>query len=135
MVSWVALDNIIGIDSQLVDPENGDYRVSPGSPAEGYGCQIFADNEITNSFFEPDTEIKIDMSRKRSSIEVSGTIDENTIWQVDTVRVVGDVTIENDVILTIQAGTEIEFQDFYTKYNNIEFGHEGEGNIDEDPYF
>lgn len=28
-----------------------------------------------------------------------------------------------------------ECKDFYTIYNNIEFGHGGEGNIDEEPFF
>jgi hypothetical protein len=33
--------NIIGSDPLLIDPEHGDYRPQPGSPAEAYGCQTF----------------------------------------------------------------------------------------------
>ncbi len=46
-------------------------------------------------------------------IEVSGEITENTIWDTDTVKVVGDVNVNNEVILTINPGVIVEFQDHY----------------------
>ncbi|MHC4942534.1 MAG: right-handed parallel beta-helix repeat-containing protein [Planctomycetota bacterium] len=46
-------------------------------------------------------------------IEVSGPITEDTTWNADKVKVVGDVQVENGVILTIAAGVLVEFQDFY----------------------
>lgn len=114
MVSWAAPYNVIGIDPQLIDPENGDYRVTPGSPAEDYGCQIFP-AERTDPFQNNNQSI-IPWSKRicKSSIEVSGIISENTLWQADTVKVIGDIEISNGVILTISAGTKIEFQDFYS---------------------
>jgi len=54
-------------------------------------------------YFEPDPQ----------QFEVSGHISESTTWEADTVFVVGDVWIDNNVILTIPAGTRIEFQDNY----------------------
>ena len=33
--------NVIGLDPQLLDPEQGDFRLQPGSPALGYGCRVF----------------------------------------------------------------------------------------------
>ncbi|MFC2081354.1 right-handed parallel beta-helix repeat-containing protein, partial [Bacteroidota bacterium] len=45
-----------------------------------------------------------------TTIEVSGDITENTTWLDDTVKVLGDVTVNNNVILTISPGTYVEFQ-------------------------
>jgi len=113
VVSWAAPFNIIGIDPQLIDPENGDYRVTPGSPAEEYGCQIFPDHKNSNLFFEHEVDNTIEMRNKLSSIQFSGTIDEDTIWQADTVQVVGDIEINNNVVLTIFPSTRVEFQGYY----------------------
>ncbi|MCK5596427.1 MAG: hypothetical protein KAJ04_03175, partial [Candidatus Eisenbacteria sp.] len=33
--------NVVGVDPELTDPENGDFRPAPGSPASGYGCRTF----------------------------------------------------------------------------------------------
>ena len=49
----------------------------------------------------------------RSSMEVSGAIAFDTVWDADTVRVMGDVAVEDRVTLAIAAGTRIEFTDFY----------------------
>ena len=49
----------------------------------------------------------------RSSMEVSGAIALDTIWDADTVRVVGNVAINDGVTLTVTPGTRIEFSDFY----------------------
>lgn len=34
-------NNVVGLDPQLVAPEQGDFRPAPGSPAAAYGCQSF----------------------------------------------------------------------------------------------
>ena len=39
-----------------------------------------------------------------TSISVNGNITSNTVWTVDTVKVIGDVTIDNGVTLTINPG-------------------------------
>jgi len=49
----------------------------------------------------------------RETIEVSGAITEDTIWDVETVRVVGDVTVEDHVSLTVTPGVRVEFTDYY----------------------
>lgn len=49
----------------------------------------------------------------QTSIEVSGNIDSDTTWTADTVKVTGKVTILDDVTLTIEPGTIIQFQDYY----------------------
>ncbi len=114
MVSWAAPYNVIGIDPQLIDPENGDYRVTPGSPSEGYGCQIFP-IERAHSYKKPNPIIiPYKNIEYNNSIEVSGIIDEHTTWQADTVKVIGDIEIVEQIILTIVAGTKVEFQNFYS---------------------
>ena len=50
----------------------------------------------------------------RSSIEVSGAIAFDTVWDADTVRVVGNVAVDDGVTLTVAPGTRIEFGDFYS---------------------
>lgn len=49
----------------------------------------------------------------RSSIEVSGTILEDTFWAADTVKVIGNVEVAEGATLTISPGVIVEFQDFY----------------------
>jgi len=79
----------------------------------GYGCQIFPETDLAALQVE---ENKTYFSNivSRSSIEVSGSISENTLWDVDTVKVVGNVQVENGVTLSIAAGTKVEFQDYYS---------------------
>ncbi|MEA2103326.1 MAG: T9SS type A sorting domain-containing protein [Candidatus Cloacimonadota bacterium] len=114
MVSWAAQYNIIGIDPQLIDPENGDYRVYPGTAAEEYGCQIFpadlryqeGNSSLSSTIFGE--------NNARNSITISGVIETNAIWDVDTVKVVGDIEIADGVTLTIAGGTRVEFMGFYS---------------------
>ncbi len=96
----------------MIDPQHGDYRLAPDSPAQGYGCQTFrrADREPPP---EPPPPSICPGSYRNDLIEVSGSIDEDTVWSADTVSVVGDLTIEDGVTLTIQPGVRIEFQDYY----------------------
>lgn len=97
----------------MVDPENGDYSVIPGSPAEGYGCQIFSPN--TRHVYLPEKEIAFPIKNAfgRSSIEVGGNITSDEFWSADTIKVIDDVIIENGVTVSIEAGVKIEFQDYY----------------------
>ncbi len=52
-------------------------------------------------------------SAQPTSIEVSGSITENTVWSYDTVRVKGNLEIRDDITLTINPGTLVEFQGHY----------------------
>jgi hypothetical protein len=105
-------NNVIGLDPQLTDPEHGDYRPAPGSPAEDYGCRTFRRRRGAPCN-DPPVSIPSDRSPRRDEIEVAGPITEDTVWNVDLVRVIGDVIIENGVTLTIEPGVRIEFQDYY----------------------
>lgn len=49
----------------------------------------------------------------QTSIKISGIIDSDTVWDADTVKVIGDVIINPDIRLTILPGTYVEFQDYY----------------------
>ena len=48
-----------------------------------------------------------------TNIEVSGTISTNTVWSVDTVKVTGELTINNGITLSINPGVFVEFQGHY----------------------
>ncbi|MBL7113629.1 MAG: hypothetical protein ISS19_16950, partial [Bacteroidales bacterium] len=49
----------------------------------------------------------------QTTIEVSGSISDTTTWSYDTVKVTGDIIVENGVTLTISPGTYVEFQGHY----------------------
>jgi len=55
----------------------------------------------------------INYSVAQTTIEVSGNITTNTTWADDTVNVIGNVTISDDITLTINPGTYVEFQGYY----------------------
>ena len=117
--------NVVGVDPELVDPKNGDFR--PGPAAAGYGCQTFpllGDSRLARA------DVRSDPSEYpgahpsthrgahrpgagRSSVEVSGAVEFDTTWDADTVRVVGSVAVDDGVTLTIAPGTRVEFADFY----------------------
>ena len=105
--------NVIGIDPELTDPENGDYRPVPGSPAEDYGCQTFG-RARAPTVDDPALPGVCTGSFRDDVIDVSGSISEDTVWSAETVRVVGDVTVEDGVTLTIAPGVLVEFQDYYS---------------------
>jgi hypothetical protein len=103
---------VIGVDPRLVDPEHGDYRLAPDSPAAGYGCRTFGRrtlprNELATAPLRPPN------APGRETIEVSGAITRDTVWDAETVRVVGDVTVEDGVTLTIAPGVLVESADYY----------------------
>ncbi|MDD3049667.1 MAG: T9SS type A sorting domain-containing protein [Candidatus Cloacimonetes bacterium] len=105
-------NNIIGEDPQLIDPENGDYRPAPGSPAVNYGCQTWGEPLIQIHNL-PSISPKKDFGFRRSLIEVSGEIAGDEFWNADTIRVTGELSILSDAVLTIAPGTVVEFNDFY----------------------
>lgn len=47
------------------------------------------------------------------TITVSGDIASDTTWLADTVKVTGDVTVQDDITLSIGSGTYVEFQGYY----------------------
>ncbi len=48
-----------------------------------------------------------------SQMDVSGTIAADTVWTADTVMVSGDITVEDNVILTIEPGTLVQVNGKY----------------------
>lgn len=51
---------------------------------------------------------------KATSISVSGTISTNTTWTgVDTVKVIGNIVVQDAITLTIDPGILVEFQGYY----------------------
>ncbi|MFO7896477.1 MAG: FlgD immunoglobulin-like domain containing protein [Candidatus Cloacimonadales bacterium] len=92
----------------MIDPENGDYRVEPGTAAVDYGCQIFGENRILaiDARTSPSAE-------RREQIEVSGIIEEDTHWNAEQVFVTGDILVEEAATLSIEPGTEIIFSGYY----------------------
>lgn len=46
-------------------------------------------------------------------IEISGPLNENTTWDIDTVKIIGDLLIEENINLKVSAGTYIELQGYY----------------------
>ena len=97
----------------MVDPENGDYSLTVGSPAEGYGCQIFPTSK--RQVILPEEEIihQAKNTYRRSSIEVGGSITSDEFWSADTIKVIDNVIIENGVTVSIEAGVKVEFQGYY----------------------
>ena len=104
-------NNIIGIDPLLTDPEQGDYRPLPGSAAEDYGCQTFLEGKPSAP--NRPTPRAHSSGGRRDEIIVAGSITEDTTWNADLVRVVGDVTIEDGVTLVIVPGARVQFEDYY----------------------
>ncbi|MFC1887706.1 choice-of-anchor Q domain-containing protein [Candidatus Cloacimonadota bacterium] len=97
----------------ITDPENGDYSLLPNSPASGYGCITFPENKYYpyNSFtFDRKNSLVLNGDR----LEVEGEINENTHWTADTVTVVGDLIVNNGIVLMIDPGVVIEFTGFYS---------------------
>ncbi len=97
-----------------MDPENGDFRLRPGSPATGYGCQTFGSIDKSNGRGGP-TQIErhAALALAGDRIDVSGPITVDTSWLADTVCVVGDLEIVDAVTLSVAAGVRVEFQGHY----------------------
>ena len=93
------------------DAENLDFSLAEGSPAAGYGCRIFAParERKSESIISGNSVYTV----IRETEEVSGEISENTFWEADTIRVIGDLVIDEDVNLLIAVGVRIEFTNYY----------------------
>jgi hypothetical protein len=50
---------------------------------------------------------------RATNITASGQISTNTTWSVDTVKVVGDITVMDGYKLIVNPGTKVEFEGFY----------------------
>jgi hypothetical protein len=48
-----------------------------------------------------------------TSMEFGGTITSDMIWNVDTVKVIGTILVENGATLRIMPGTRVEAQNAY----------------------
>jgi hypothetical protein len=48
------------------------------------------------------------------TISISGSISTNSTWNVDTVKITGNIVILNNSILTIVPGTYVEFQGYFS---------------------
>jgi len=105
--------NVVGVDPELRDPANGDFRLKEGSPAVGYGCEALVQRPHGGAQVCESTASLLTAcarSAARTSIEVSGDVTEDTVWSADTVRVLGPVTVAHGVSLGVSAGTRVEFQ-------------------------
>ncbi len=81
-----------------------------GSAAVGYGCQTFAS---TISVSQPVQKMRHYRYYSGFREDVGGVIDEDTVWQAETIHVIDDVTIADGVELVIQPGVQVIFDGFY----------------------
>ena len=116
-------NNIIGVDPQLTDPTQGDYRPAPGSPALGYGCETFGAPRPPDADAEPAVDRPGEGRRfvrrppgeggHLDNLRVSGLISSDTLWSADTIRVAGELTIADGATLTIAPGTLVLFEGYF----------------------
>jgi predicted outer membrane repeat protein len=105
------MENVMGIDPQFSDPDNLDFSLLPGSPAEGRGCRVFA--PLREKFSQPFKKPILNIIRDRDPVEVSGEITGSEVWSADTVLVVGDVNVLPEAQLTIAAGVVVQFSGYF----------------------
>ncbi len=115
---------MIGIDPLLANPEGGDFRLLPGSPAEGYGCLTFSERSraerrpvtaASSTLPAPPGGTARDVRNPAArALEVSGPVEENTVWAADTVRVQGDVEVADGITLAVSPGVRVEFQGYFS---------------------
>lgn len=114
--------------------------MEPGSPAVGYGCQTFSTGPLratpAAALTDPyaavsvaaaasfgasasgaavtDSSASASAARpRRSSLTVSGPLTQDTTWDADTVRVVGDVLVPDGLTLSIVPGALVRFEGFF----------------------
>jgi len=102
--------NIINLNPELIDPDNGNFRAQ--GVAAAYGCQVFSSNkhDFNDVISIEKRELNDPFFSRVDIISVSGNISDDTTWNADTVKVDGSLTIDNSVTLTITAGTRVEFE-------------------------
>ncbi len=94
----------------MIDPAGGDFRLAPGSPAVGYGCQTFVRRRGVPGGAQPPTRECAPLDE--DVIEVGGLIESDTVWSADLVRVLDDITVAGGVTLTIEPGVRVEFEHY-----------------------
>ena len=82
----------------------------------GYGCRTFGgDGRGAPHDGTPPTPPLLAAPRGRGGkTTVSGSLIQDTVWSTNTVKVMGSVTVENGITLTILPGVKVEFQDYYS---------------------
>lgn len=109
----------------LTDPADGDFRPLPESPAIGYGCQTFLREAGTTALPALPPSPAQSTSRPlpiappddacpgTRNLTVSGPITEDTLWDADTVTVVGDLFVEDGVTLSISPGLLVRVDGYF----------------------
>ncbi len=76
---------------------------------------MFKQNRIYLLFFITMLVMVFPLMLQATYFDASGTITTNTIWSgVDSVRVTGDITVNNGITLTINPGISVSFQGNYS---------------------
>ena len=68
----------------------------------------------SNATNSPETTVGLSAAAVSGQEFVSGAIFENTTWCADTIKVGGDIIVAENVILSICAGTVVDFMDDYS---------------------
>jgi hypothetical protein len=121
--------NIIENDPQFIDPSansgtdsdglEADWTLSGTSPSINQGTNNIMNELIIETDLSGNPRIIhgiIDIGAFETrirSITASDTITSNTSWVADTVKVTGDIVINDNMTLNIAPGTCIEFQGYY----------------------
>jgi len=96
--------------------QNNSPCVNAGKP-DMTGLDLTTEDLAGNSRIGTDCADRIDMGAYESqgftSLSFSGAITEDTIWCVDTVNIIGDVSIDDGVTLTIEKGVLLYFEGEY----------------------
>jgi hypothetical protein len=109
---------VIGVDPRLRDPAHGEFQPTLAA-AQRYGCRTFvasvagAMHGASTVAQAPSTPRSTPLSQHVGVLQVAGSITSDETWDADLVRVVGDVFVEDGVVLTIAPGTRVEFEDYY----------------------
>ncbi|MCK4312209.1 MAG: choice-of-anchor D domain-containing protein, partial [Candidatus Cloacimonetes bacterium] len=113
-------ENCINANPQFVNSGDHPFDLSNSSPCINAGDPTTTTNDVGEYDLAGDPRILngiIDIGAYEgfiSSMEVSGTISTDTNWSgVDTVKVVGDIYVEDGITLTIDPGIYVEFQGHY----------------------
>ncbi len=80
---------------------------------------MFKQNRIYLLFFITMLVMVFPLMLQATYINASGAISSNTVWSgVDSIRVTGDITVNNGITLTINPGIKVSFQGhYYLKVN------------------
>ncbi len=101
-----------------IDASGLDFNIQHNSECIDAGTlQLPSNIEIPEEDYYANPRIKrgkIDIGAiEYQGFQVCANISKNTTWDADTVKLINDVTIEDNVTLTINPGTVVEFQGHY----------------------